>query len=216
MVRCITCNVLHILQFCRFLYCLAWFNTAEFNRLPCSKHKMYDDAVFAIRFRYQLIMFWICVLIWISRLLHSHIAYEIDTAKIIAAFFQIFYCCLIWYAWIKSSAMFKQQDIRWCGFRWSIALSIDYVWNSCIDMAFSILSCSYCICNRYWQNHRSTLPNFLLFAWFDTLEFNRLHCSLTRYTMMRISLIDSAISFLCLEFWYWCGYLDFFMLILHI
>ena len=44
-------------------------------------------------------------------------------------------------------------------------------------MAISILSCSHCICNRYWQNHRSTLPNFLLFAWFDTLEFNRLPCS---------------------------------------
>ena len=26
-------------------------------------------------------------------------------------------------------------------------------------------------------NHRSILPNFLLFAWFDTLEFNRLQCS---------------------------------------
>ena len=44
-------------------------------------------------------------------------------------------------------------------------------------MAISILSCSYCICNRYWQNHRSILPNFLVFAWFDTLEFNRLPCS---------------------------------------
>ena len=73
--------------------------------------------------------------------------------------------------------MFKQQDIRWCGFRWSIPLSIDYVWNSGVDMAISILSCSYCICNRYWQNHRSILPNFLLFAWFDTLEFNRLPLS---------------------------------------
>ena len=44
-------------------------------------------------------------------------------------------------------------------------------------MAISILSCTCCICNRYWQNHRSILPNFLLFAWFDTLEFNRLSCS---------------------------------------
>ena len=52
---------------------------------------MYDDAVFAIRFRYQLTMFGIRVLIWISGLLHAYIAYEIDTAKIIAAFFQISY-----------------------------------------------------------------------------------------------------------------------------
>ena len=55
---------------------------------------MYDDAVFAIRFRYQLAMFGIRVLIWISRLLHAHIAYEIDTAKIIASFFRIPYCLL--------------------------------------------------------------------------------------------------------------------------
>ena len=44
-------------------------------------------------------------------------------------------------------------------------------------MAISILSCSYCICNRYWQNNRSILPNYLLFAWLDTLKFNRLPCS---------------------------------------
>ena len=55
---------------------------------------MYDDGVFAIRFRYQLTMFEISLLIWISRLLHAHIAYEIDTAEIIAAFFRISYCLL--------------------------------------------------------------------------------------------------------------------------
>ena len=94
MVRCITCNVLHMRQFCRFLYCLAWFDTVEFNRLPCPKNEMYDDAVFANRFHYQLTMFGIRVLIWLSRLLHAHIAYEIDTDIIIAAFFQISYCLL--------------------------------------------------------------------------------------------------------------------------
>ena len=84
---------------------------------------------------------------------------------------------MIWYCRIQSSAMFKQQDIRWCGFRWSIPLSIGYVWNSGIDMAILTPSCSYCIYNRSCQNHRSIFPNFLLFAWFDTLEFNRLPCS---------------------------------------
>ena len=54
------------------------------------------------------------------------------------------------------------------------AIRFGYLWNTCIDMAIAIRSCSYCICNRYWQNHRSILPNFLLFAGFDTLEFNRL------------------------------------------
>ena len=55
---------------------------------------MYDDAVFAARFRYHLTMFGIRVLIWMSRLLHGHIVYEIDTAKNIAAFFRISYCLL--------------------------------------------------------------------------------------------------------------------------
>ena len=38
---------------------------------------MYDDEVFARRFRYQLVMFEIGILIWLSRLLHGHITYEI-------------------------------------------------------------------------------------------------------------------------------------------
>ena len=53
---------------------------------------MYGDAVFAIRFRYQLAIFGMRLLVWQSRLVHAHIAYEIDTNKIIAAFFRISYC----------------------------------------------------------------------------------------------------------------------------
>ena len=94
MVRCITCNVLYMRQFCRFLYCLAWFDTVEFNRLPCPKKEMHDDAVSANRFHHQLTMFGIRVLIWLSRFFHAHIAYVIDTDKIIAAFFRISYCLL--------------------------------------------------------------------------------------------------------------------------
>ena len=94
-------------------------------------------------------------------------------------FYRFFFLLLsmIWYCRIQSPAVFKQRDVRWCGFCWSIPPSIDNVWNSCIDMAISTPSCSYCIWNRYWQNHRSIFPNFLLFAWFDTVEFNRLPCS---------------------------------------
>ena len=55
---------------------------------------MYDDAVFANRFHYQLTMFAIRVLIWQYRFFHGHIAYVIDIAKIIAAFFRISYCLL--------------------------------------------------------------------------------------------------------------------------
>ena len=53
---------------------------------------MYDDAAFANRFHYQLTMFGIRVLIWLSGFFHAHIAYVIDTDKIIAAFFHISYC----------------------------------------------------------------------------------------------------------------------------
>ena len=53
---------------------------------------MFDDAVFADRFRYLLTMFEIRALIGLSRLLHADILYEIDTAKSVAAFFRIFYC----------------------------------------------------------------------------------------------------------------------------
>ena len=92
MVRCITCNVLHMRQFCRFLYCLAWPDTGEFNRLPCPKNQMYDDAVFANGVHYQLAMFGIRILIWLSWLLHAHIAYITDCGNIIAALCRISYC----------------------------------------------------------------------------------------------------------------------------
>ena len=53
---------------------------------------MYYDAVFADRFRYQLTMIGVRVLIGLSRLRRAHIAYEIDTAKITAALFGLSYC----------------------------------------------------------------------------------------------------------------------------
>ena len=122
------------------------FETVEFNRLPCPNNKLYDDSVFADRFRYEWTMFWIPVLICLSRLLHAHIAYEIDTAE-----FPI--VCMIWYDWIQSSAMFKHQDVLWCGWRWSILIWIDYVWSVFIDMAISTPWYSYCTWNSYIKNH---------------------------------------------------------------
>ena len=70
----------------------AWFDTLEFNRLPCSNNKINDDADFADRFRYKLAIFGVPVLIWLSWLLHTHIAYSTDGAKIIASFCRISYC----------------------------------------------------------------------------------------------------------------------------
>ena len=42
---------------------------------------MDDDAGLVDRYRYQMTIFGIRVLIGLSRLIHTHIAYEIDTAK---------------------------------------------------------------------------------------------------------------------------------------
>ena len=82
----------------------------------------------------------------LSRLHHANIAYEIDTAE-----FPIF--CMIWYGWIQLSAMFKRHDLRWCGFWWSIQISIDYVWSVYIDRAIETHWYSYCIWNSYIRNH---------------------------------------------------------------
>ena len=38
---------------------------------------MYDDAVYAGRFRYQLTMCEVFILIWLPQLLDSHVAYAI-------------------------------------------------------------------------------------------------------------------------------------------
>ena len=43
----------------------------------CSHNKMYDNLVFDDRFRYQLTMFEVCILIGLSLLFGTHIAYEI-------------------------------------------------------------------------------------------------------------------------------------------
>ena len=83
---------------------------------------------------------------------------------------------MIWYCRIKSTAASKRQEVRWCSFRWSFPLSIGYACESITDRVISIASRSYWICNRYCQNHRRILPNFLLYVWFDTVQFNRLPC----------------------------------------
>ena len=125
MVRCNKCNVFHMRQFCRFFYCLAWFDTVEFNYLSCEYNEMYDDAVFADRFSYQLTMFRIWVLIDLSRLLHSLIAYEIDTANIIAAFCRI-YCCLR--DLIRLNSFVCHVQTTWCTMMWFSIIDSDINW----------------------------------------------------------------------------------------
>ena len=133
MVRCITCNVLHMRQFCRFLYCLAWFDTVEFSRLPCPKSEMYDDAVFASRFHYQLAMFGIRILIWLSWLLHAHIAYITDGANIIAAFCRISYCL---HDLIRLNSIVGYVQTARCTMIWFSALDSDINWL-CLKCVYS-------------------------------------------------------------------------------
>ena len=118
-----------------------------------------------------------------------------------------FFYCLAWFVTVEfiSPAVSKQQDVRWCGFRWSIMISINYVWNSNIDRAISTLSFSYCIWNRFCQNNHSILPNFILFASIDTVEFNLLPCAKSKIYMMRFSMIDSDMNWLIFELWILIG-----------
>ena len=113
-----------------------------------------------------------------------------------------------WYSWIQSPAVSKRQEVRWCSIRRSFSLSVGYFWESIIDMVIPTPSCSYCIWNRYCQNHRRILPNFQLFVWLHMVEFNRLPCQNDkmydgvvfadrfRYqlTMFEVFEIDMAIS----------------------
>ena len=114
-----------------------------------------------------------CIVIQMSLVLDGSLHYVqcVPYAKIVQIFLLF---SMIWNCRIQSPAVSKQRDVRLCGFRYSIPMSIGYLWKLCIDMAISTPSCSHCIWNRYWQNHRSILPNLPLFAWFDTPESNRL------------------------------------------
>ena len=103
------------------------------------------------------------------RLIHAHIAYEIDTAKIIAAFCRI---------------------TRWCGFCWSIPLSIDYVWNSSIDRLSRLLHAHI----GYEIDTAKIIAAIcrISYCLHDLIRLNSIVCHVqtTRCTMMWFSMID--------------------------
>ena len=115
---------------------------------------------------------------------------------------------MILYCRVQSPAVSKPHYVPWCGLGWSLPLSIDYVWESYIDRIISTPSCSYCIWNWYCQNHHRILPNSLLFAWFDTVEFNRLPCSNNK--MYDVIVFDDRFRYqlTIFEVVYLYGYLD--------
>ena len=111
----------------------AWFDTLEFNRLPCSNSKIYDDENFADRFRYQLAMFGIRVLVWLSWLLHVYIAYITDGAKIIAAFCRMSYCL---HDFIRLNSIVGDVHTRWCTMIWFSMIDSDINWL-CLKSVYS-------------------------------------------------------------------------------
>ena len=114
----------------------AWFDTLEFNRLPFSTNKIYDDADFADRFRYQLSMFGIPVLIWLSWLLLAHIAYITDGAKIIAAFRRISYSL---HDFIRLNSIVGDVQTTRCTMIWFSIIDSDINWL-CLECVFTGLS----------------------------------------------------------------------------
>ena len=122
----------------------AWFDMLEFNRQSCSNNKIYDDADFADRFRYQLAMFGIRVLIWLSWHLHAYIEYITDGAKIIAAFCRISYCL---HNFIRLNSIVGDVQTKRCTMIWFSMIDSDINWlclkcvysRGCIDSLILIL-----------------------------------------------------------------------------
>ena len=148
-------------------------------------------CVFADRFRYQFTMFVIRILIGLSRLLHAHIAYEIYTAKIFAALLRISYFL---HDLIRLNSIVCHVQTQRCIDDAVFDDRFRYQWTM-----FVTPSCSYCIWNRWWQNDRSILPNFLLFAWFDKVEFNRLPCSKSK--MYDDAVFDDLLPYQVMHVW---------------
>ena len=111
----------------------AWFDTLEFNHLPYSKNKIYDDADFADQFRYQLAMFGIRVLVWLSWPLHAHIAYITDGAKIIAAFCRMCYCL---HYFIRLNSIVGDVQTTRCPMIWFSMIDSDINWL-CLKCVYS-------------------------------------------------------------------------------
>ena len=117
----------------QIFYCLAWFDTVELNWMPYPNNKMYDNAVFDEWFHCQLTMFEIRVLVGLSRLIHAHIAYEIDTAIIIAAFCRIFYCL---HDLIRLNSIVCHNQTTRCTMMWLSMIDSDINWQ-CLKCLYS-------------------------------------------------------------------------------
>ena len=118
-------HCVHIPKFYRLFYRFLWFDTVEFNRLQCANDKKYADAIFADRIRYQLTMFRFGLLSSLSRFLHVHIAYETDSAKVIA-FCRNSYCLP---DSIRLNSIVCNVQTTWCTMMWFSPIDSDTNWK---------------------------------------------------------------------------------------
>ena len=157
MVGCSTCNVVHMLQFCRFFYCLEWSDTltsivCRVQTIRCTMMKFSWwsfrwSIPIAIDYHWSAYIDKVMATLFCSYCIWNRYC---QNNRGILSNFPLF--SMIWYGWIQSpAAVPKRQDVGWWCFRWSIPLSIDYVWNSCIAGVISTPSWPYCIWNSYIQ-----------------------------------------------------------------
>ena len=124
MNRCLTCNVIDMRQFCRFS--TVYHDLILSNSITC---RVQTTRCTMMQFCWSIPLsidyVWNTSIDRLSRLLHAHIAYGIDTAKIISAYCRIAYClheliCLnsivcqfqtIW--WTMMWFSMSNSDIKW-------------------------------------------------------------------------------------------------------
>ena len=138
----------------------AWFDTLEFNRLPCSNNKIYHDADIADRFCYQLAMVEIRVMIWLACHLHAHIAHITDAAKIIAAFCRISYCL---HDLIRLNSIVGYVQTARCTMLWFSMIDSDmnWLWLKCV-YSWGYLDTLILILRMKWLYKKSPLATCLL------------------------------------------------------
>ena len=120
-----------------------------------------------------------------------------------AAILQIFLLfSMIWYCRFKLPAVSKQRDVRWCGFRLSIPLSIEYVSNSSIGRLPRLIRAHI----AYEIDTAKTIVAFCRISnsLHDLIRLNSISCHVqtTKCTMMWFSMIDSDNNWLCLKWVY--------------
>ena len=130
--------------------------------------------------------------------------------------FWTFFYCLAWSETVEFNRLPCPNNEMYGDAVFAIRLRYQLVslkcvyWYGYLDSSMLI----YCMRNRYWQNHRSIFPNFLLFAWFDTLEFNRLPWSNNKIYDDAVFADRFHYHLTILKCVYWYGYLDSLILIL--